>query len=548
MPGYSTRFSQVLARELSEAEGVKTAAMSILFALATLNGLVLALRLPAALLRPGVHRAQLYSLTVFGAVGALAELLMWLSIRRRTRLGLGVPAWRGWALTALECLMPTSALLGISLLASTPNPLGAPGVLVYAVVLIATSLSLDPKRSLFAGVIAAGSYLGLAFWFTDHEQVVRPQAELAVHVSRTCIILLTAGAAALLTQQLRQRIEHSVRAVEDRNRVVDIFGRYLSDEVVEVLLHKPDGLELGGRLRTVSILLADLRGFSSLSDRLPPDRVVRLINHYLGAMTEVIYAHGGTIDEFIGDAILVIFGAPLSQPDHAARAVRCALAMQLAMTQVNTWNRAQALPAIEMGIGVHSGDVVVGNIGSDKRQKYGVVGSAVNLTARIESHTVGGQVLVSADTAALSGPQLRVQQELSVHPKGAAQPIRILDVRGYAELQLPEVELGLQAIAPLPVCLRLLEGKTLAARTFAGQLLALSESGAQVRCAEPLRPWQNLAMELGGGLAFAKVIRAGEPNTFRFTDCDELARSARAQALAERAPAAAGAAGLPQTE
>lgn len=529
----SARFSQVLSKELSQAEGVKSAAMSLFFALATLNGLVFALRLPAELLRPGVYRLQLYGLSLAGGIGAVVELLMWLSIRRRTRRGMGVPLWRGWALTAMECLLPTSTLFGISMFAATPNPLGAPGVLVYAVVLITTALSLNPRRSLFAGALSAGSYLGLALWFTGHEQVVLPQAELAVHTSRTCIILLTAGAAALVTQQLRRRIEHSVRAVEERNRVVDIFGRYLSDEVVEVLLHKPDGLDLGGQLRPVSILLTDLRGFSSLSDRLPPARVVSLINHYLGAMTAVIQSHGGTIDEFIGDAILVIFGAPLSQPDHAERAVRCALAMQLAMAPVNRWNRQHALPAIEMGIGIHSGDVVVGNIGSAQRQKYGVVGSAVNLAARIESYTVGGQVLLSADTAALLGAGLRVGQELHIHPKGAAQPMRILDVKGYAELQLPLFDLALRDIPALSVQVRILEGKTLSARAFAGQLVALSESGASISCEEPLRPFQNLAVELGGGLAFAKVVAVGEPSTLRFTDCDEPARAARAQALAD---------------
>jgi adenylate cyclase len=115
-------------------------------------------------------------------------------------------------------------------------------------------------------------------------------------------------------------------------------------------------------------------------------------------MVDVILQYEGTINEFIGDAILVIFGAPLWWPDHAQRAIACAVAMQLAMVSVNAQNQRDGLPEVEMGIGVNTGEVVVGNLGSHKRTKYGIVGTPVNLTARIESYTVGGQILISEST------------------------------------------------------------------------------------------------------------------------------------------------------
>ncbi len=121
-------------------------------------------------------------------------------------------------------------------------------------------------------------------------------------------------------------------------------------------------------------------------------------------MVELIHRTGGTIDEIIGDAIFVLFGAPLVMPDAAQRAVRCALEMQKAMPGVNEHNLQMGWPEIEMGIGIHTGEVVVGNIGSTKRSKYGVVGRTVNLTARIESFTVGGQVLVSPTVIDAAGP------------------------------------------------------------------------------------------------------------------------------------------------
>ena len=170
------------------------------------------------------------------------------------------------------------------------------------------------------------------------------------------------------------------------------------------LLASPEKLQLGGEKRQVTILMSDLRGFTSVAERLAPEQVVTIINRYLGTMVDVILQYQGTINEFIGDAILVLFGAPICLEDHAQRAVACAMAMQLAMASVNAQNRDEGLPEVEMGIGMHTGEVVVGNIGSHKRTKYGVVGSPVNLTSRIESYTIGGQVLISETTRQNVGP------------------------------------------------------------------------------------------------------------------------------------------------
>jgi len=161
------------------------------------------------------------------------------------------------------------------------------------------------------------------------------------------------------------------------------------NHVAERCLRDPDSVKLGGELRTVSILMSDLRGFSALSKRLGPQTMIELLNRYFARMVPVILAHGGTITEFIGDAILVLFGAPVVGPDDAARAVRCAWAMQRAMAASNHESRAAGLPELTMGIGLHVGRVVAGNIAGPDRVKYGVVGPPINLAARIESLTVG---------------------------------------------------------------------------------------------------------------------------------------------------------------
>ena len=202
----------------------------------------------------------------------------------------------------------------------------------------------------------------------------------------------------------KQEIRRLADDLEVRNRFIRaVFGRYLSDEVVAALLASPEGPRLGGEMRTVTLLMSDLRGFTPLTEGLPPEQVLRLLNSYLAAMADVIMAHQGTIDEFVGDAILAIFGAPLAREDDARRAVACAVAMQRAMAELNRRNEAEGLPRLEMGIAVHTGEVIVGNVGSERRTKYGVVGSAVNHAGRIESFTVGGQVLISEATLRAAG-------------------------------------------------------------------------------------------------------------------------------------------------
>ncbi|WP_439107786.1 adenylate/guanylate cyclase domain-containing protein [Congregibacter sp.] len=205
------------------------------------------------------------------------------------------------------------------------------------------------------------------------------------------------------------------------------FGRYLSDDIVTEILERPEGLELGGDLREVTIMMSDIRGFTTMSEQLAPDRVVSMLNRYLGAMTDIILEYGGTIDEFLGDAILAVFGAPRRHDDDPDRAARCALAMQAAMDEINGANRADGLPELAMGIALNTGNVIAGNIGSERRSKYGFVGHAMNVTSRIEDVAQRGEILIAESTrealgaAYALGPSREVQapgidEALLVHP------------------------------------------------------------------------------------------------------------------------------------
>lgn len=243
-------------------------------------------------------------------------------------------------------------------------------------------------------------------------------------------ILLQARIKAGLERKKWLDTEEKVRRQLERNEkfIRATFGRYVSDEIVNSLLEEPEGLKLGGDLREVTILMSDVREFSTICETLEPESVMRMLNNYLGTMTDIIIQYQGTIDEFIGDAILAIFGAPVRRDDDADRAVQCALDMQKAMIDINRSNRKAGLPEISMGIGVNTGPVIAGNIGSEKRSKYGVVGHHVNLTARIEAETAGGEILISNSTLEKLHEPVELGRREQALVKGISEPVTMHQV------------------------------------------------------------------------------------------------------------------------
>ena len=243
------------------------------------------------------------------------------------------------------------------------------------------------------------------------------------------VLLHARIAAGLERKQWHDREVNYLHQLEQREKFIRAtFGRYLTDEIVADILEKPEGLRLGGDLKEVTILMADIRGFTQLCSQMPPEQVVSLLNGYLGTMTEIIMRHNGTIDEFLGDAILAVFGAPKDDPNHAQSAVACSIEMQKAVAAVNRQHQTSALPQINTGIAINTGTVVAGNIGSDRRAKYGFVGTPMNVTSRIEDLCEANEILISETTmqALPNTDQLRDKGTHSL--KGLGAPVRVFGV------------------------------------------------------------------------------------------------------------------------
>lgn len=362
-------------------------------------------------------------------------------------------------------------------------------------------------------------------------------------------VVLARLQAHLALKRASERVQRLVEELDLRNRFIrTTFGRYLSQEVVASLLDTPQGLRLGGETRVVTILMCDLRGFTTLTHGMDPEVVMGLLNNYLGTMSDIIIRHRGTIDEIIGDAILAVFGTPVTAEDDARRAVHCALEMQRAVGEVTDRNAAAGLPPIEMGIALNTGPVVAGNVGSEMRAKYGIVGMHVNLTGRVESFTVGGQILMTESTREAAGPELLLGRTFTLNAKGFRDPVvayELVGIGGPDGISLEPARDEMRCLpAPVPVTCWVLSGKLIDTESFTGSLVKASARGALVRTESCPAPLVDLRMritadDLPGAEAdaYAKVIdsRPGEIQV-RFTAVrPELRRFLEASIDAEAA-------------
>ncbi len=219
--------------------------------------------------------------------------------------------------------------------------------------------------------------------------------------------------------RLAARFNNMVAGLRRRKLIEDTFGRYVDPTVAHELMNRPDALQLGGEKAVVTIMMADLRGFTAAAERLAPEAVVAMLNEHFGHMIEIIDQHRGIIVDFFGDSVLVFFnGLSSDARERALDAIRCGLAMQVEHTELAWRQQTPEASLLSMGIGIHTGEVIVGNIGSRKRAKYGIVGSPVNETHRIQSFAEGGTVIISEQTHQLVGPWITVGPKCTACLKG----------------------------------------------------------------------------------------------------------------------------------
>ncbi|HEU0219568.1 MAG TPA: adenylate/guanylate cyclase domain-containing protein [Gallionella sp.] len=270
--------------------------------------------------------------------------------------------------------------------------------------------------------------------------------------------------------------------------------------------------------REVTILLADLRGFTAITATLPAGTVIAMLNRCLGRMSEIVSRHHGVIDKFMGDSIMVLFGAPISHTDDVQRALACAIEMQLAMTELNNQNQQNGIPELFMGIGINTGSVMAGKFGSNFHSGYTVIGDEVNLTSRIESFSLRGQVLISENTFEHCRDFVTVGEAMEVFVKGKTQPVKLRELYAIPSLNLEvlrkEVRRSKRMEVKLPCSFNLIQNKIVMPQTFDATIRDIGYYGMLIETKHPLKELDDVKLEFDLPLIdfkasdiYAKVVR-----------------------------------------
>jgi adenylate cyclase len=291
-------------------------------------------------------------------------------------------------------------------------------------------------------------------------------------------------------------------------------------EILGDALGYPRGSQLSDDFssREVTILLTDLRGFTAVSELYPVSVVLDLLNRYLVRMSDVVVRHEGTIDKFMGDSIMVLFGAPVSRPDDVARAVTCGVDMQIAMDDLNRSHKQIGMPDLFMGIGINTGTVMAGLIGSDVYSEYTVIGDEVNLASRIEAVSLRGQVLISERTFERCRDIVTVGETMEVYVKGKAESVMLREVIAIPSLgkEVPRQEMrrSPRVEVKIPFSYQILENNVVTPQHHQGTILDISYHGVLVNTPHELAPHCEVMLDLNlariGQLAmrtYAKVLK-----------------------------------------
>ncbi len=285
----------------------------------------------------------------------------------------------------------------------------------------ASIVAAGTRSAIVAPLLHRDEVLGLVWTDTLSETRRFGEGDLRIFTG-----LLSVVAVAMLNVKLYERV-----AAEARVR--SHLSRYLSPDVVQSVMEQKLTLQMGGELCDATVLFSDVRGFTAASEKMEPRQVVDLLNRYFERMVEVVFRNGGTVDKFIGDAIMAVWGVPQPKGNHALGAVRAALEMQRSLVEFNLEQRAQGLPEVGMGIGIHTGQVVAGNIGSSRRMEFTVIGDTVNTASRIESSTGTGDIFVSRETYNLLEGRIAASPLPPIRVKNKAEPLALFAVDPNAQ-------------------------------------------------------------------------------------------------------------------
>jgi len=419
-------FEVELAREILGAERFR-ATLLIAIPTVTLFALVVARGAYPELVVALLHgQFDLAPVGLFLMAVAAFELVVLRSMREQGRRNERLSASRRYAQAFVETSLPTAVVLYYAAVSGPVQALLMPSTFVYFVFILLSTLRLDFAICTFTGLVAAAEYAAVAiFWGQGDSRVAESAlASLAHHLGKASILLVSGVAAGFVAQRLRRSFTRAIESVGERQRILGVFGQHVSPEVVERL-----GLgETAGKseLRGVCVMFLGIRNFTPFSESKSPEGGVDYLNTLFEPTIDAVTEHRGIVNKFLGDGFMAIFGAPiLDGGESCAEAVAAAIDIVARIEQLVADGK---IPPTKVGIGIHAGKAVVGNIGSAQRKEYTVIGDVVNVASRIEAlnKELGSSVLASEEVWAAAGrSDVRAIARDSIAIRGRTQPIRV---------------------------------------------------------------------------------------------------------------------------
>jgi len=299
--------------------------------------------------------------------------------------------------------------------------------------------------------------------------------------------------------------------------------------------------EHGAETKYVSILLSDLRGFVSIAEKFTPTAIIQLLNHYFTKMSTIIDRHGGVIDKFMGDSIMVLFGTKSQVGGDLKATIRCAIEMQIAMSEINELSESLGMSKMYMGIGINTGEVVAGTLGSDIHREYTVIGDEVNLASRLEAQSLRGQILLSENTYTLASEYIQIGSINEVNIKGKRDSVKMYELMAINDgnhLEVPqrEIRTSPRIQANFPMNYHELDGKNVLDKEYSATVIDISYGGLYILTEQPIIPFTEIKMEVslslmkrGNSVIYARVLNCnkiaeGYESNVEFTSIGDQAR------------------------
>lgn len=419
-------FEAELAREILGAERFRATLLATIPTVAVFALVVASSAYPDVVATLLHGRVDLAPVGLFLIAVACFEIFVLARVRRLLARGERASWQTRYGQAFVETSLPTAVILYYATIDGPIQALLMPSAFVYFLFILLSTLRLDFALSAFTGLVAAAEYALVALVWTEdtHAAELGTVASLAQHLGKASILLVSGVAAGFVAQRLRRSFTRAIESVEDRQRILGVFGQHVSPEVVEKLV----AAEAGGdtsELRHVCVMFLDIRNFTAFAEKRTPAEVVAFLNTVFDGAVDAVVAHHGIVNKFLGDGFMAIFGAPVADGDPSVAAVDAALEI---VARVDKLVESGVIPPTQVGIGLHAGKAVVGNIGSAQRKEYTVVGDVVNVAARIEAlnKELGSRVLASDEVwTASDRPGCRAIAREAIAIRGRSRAVRV---------------------------------------------------------------------------------------------------------------------------